>query len=91
MGRRQRRSVAGRAAAVIAVDSSALIAILFGEPEAQQLTSRMAEEGDRVMSVVSYVETGTVLAGRMRNNPEGAIDLLDRFLTELGVSLRAVY
>jgi ribonuclease VapC len=78
------------AAFVIAVDSSALIAILFGEPGADRLIDHLAREHERCLSAVSYVETGTVLAGRMRGDPAQAIPLLDEFLAELGVRIHAV-
>ena len=75
---------------MIAVDSSALAAILFGEPEGPALIQRLGQDRDRLLSAVSYVETGTVLAGRMRGDPMAAVPLLDEFLSELGVTLRAV-
>jgi ribonuclease VapC len=75
---------------VIAVDSSALIAILFGEPQAEALVERLAKAPERRLSVVSYVETGTVIAGRMRGDPARAVPLLDAFLAELGVRLHPV-
>ena len=37
------------------------------------------------MSVVSYVETGTVLAGRRQTDKLRAIDDLDAFLAEAGI------
>lgn len=75
---------------MIAVDSSALIAILFGEPLADALLSRLSEARERYLSVVSFVETGTVVAGRMRGDPKQAIPLLDEFLEELGITLSPV-
>lgn len=75
---------------VIAVDSSALIAILFGEAPADALVDRLSEASQRHLSVVSYVETGTVIAGRMRDDPKLAIPLLDEFLGELGIGLSPV-
>jgi ribonuclease VapC len=75
---------------VIVVDSSAVVAILFGEPLAAALLSCLAADLDRVMSVASYLETGTVLAGRRRSDRLRAIDDLDRFLDEAGITLEAV-
>jgi uncharacterized protein with PIN domain len=46
---------------MIVVDSSAVIAILFGEPSAERLMTRLAADPDRVISAVSYLEAGTVL------------------------------
>ncbi len=72
------------------VDSSAVVAILFGEPAAEALLARLAADQDRVMSVASYLETGTVLAGRRRSDRLRAIDDLDRFLEEAGIALAPV-
>ena len=75
---------------MIVVDSSAVVAILFGEPSAAALVSRLAADPDRVMSVASYLETGTVLAGRRRSDRLRAIDDLDAFLEEAGIALAPV-
>jgi ribonuclease VapC len=75
---------------MIVVDSSAVVAILFGEPSAAALLARLAADLDRVMSVASYLETGTVLAGRRRSNRLRAIDDLDAFLDEAGIALASV-
>ena len=75
---------------MIVVDSSALIAILFGEPSAEALLARLAAESERVMSVASYLESGTVLAGRRRADRLRAIDDLENFLTTAGIELVAV-
>jgi ribonuclease VapC len=72
---------------MIVVDSSAVVAILFGEPAAAVLLERLAMDPDRVMSVASYLETGTVLAGRRQSDRLRAIDDLDRFLDEAGITL----
>ena len=75
---------------MIVVDSSAVVAILFGEPAAAALLARLAGDPDRVMSVASYVETGTVLAGRRRSDRLRAAEDLDRFLDEAGIGLAAI-
>jgi uncharacterized protein with PIN domain len=75
---------------MIVVDSLAVVAILFGEPTAAALLARLAADPDRVMSVVSYVETGTVLAGRRLLDRLRAADDLDRFLDEAGIALAAI-
>jgi len=72
---------------VIVVDSSAVVAILFGEPAAAALLARLALDTQRVMSVASYLETGTVLAARRRSHRLRALDDLDRFLDEAGIEL----
>jgi ribonuclease VapC len=75
---------------MIVIDSSAVVAILFGEPLAAALLARLAADPDRVMSVASYLETGTVLAGRRHSERLRAIDDLDRFLDEAGIALAPV-
>ncbi len=72
---------------MIVVDSSAVVAIMLGEPDAPALLARLAEDPDRMMSVAGYVETGTVLAGRRAKNRFRAVDDLDAFLDEAGIVL----
>ena len=64
--------------------------MLFGEPAALALLARLENDADRVMSVASYLETGTVLAGRRRRDPLRAIERLDRFLDGAGIDLAPV-
>jgi ribonuclease VapC len=75
---------------MIVVDSSAVIAIMFGEDSAEALLGRLAADADRVISAASYLETGTVLAGRRRSDRLLAIDDLDEFLATAGIELAAV-
>lgn len=75
---------------MIVVDTSALIALLFREPQAPALAERLAQESRRYLSVVSYVETGTVLAWRRLDDPWGALPVLDDFLTEADVLVHEV-
>ncbi len=75
---------------MIVVDSSAVVAILFGQPSAGALLDRLLADPQRIMSVASYVETGTVLAGRLRGNRMRAIEDLDSFLDATNIVLAAV-
>lgn len=75
---------------MIVVDASAVIAILFGEASSAALAARLAADPDRVMSVASYLEAGTVLAGRRRSDRLRAIKDLDTFLNEAGIDLAPV-
>jgi ribonuclease VapC len=75
---------------MIVVDSSALIAMMLDEPSAAALATRLAIDTERVISVASYLEAGTVLAGRRRGDRLKAIDDLDAFLAETGIDLKAV-
>jgi ribonuclease VapC len=72
---------------MIVVDASAVIAMLFGEPLSGALAARLAADADRVISVTSYVEAGTVLAGRRRSDRLQAIDDLDAFLAAAGIEI----
>jgi ribonuclease VapC len=53
---------------MIVVDSSALIAILFDEPEKQAFETIVASDERCVMSAVNAHETATVL--RVRHGPQ---------------------
>ena len=75
---------------MIVVDSSAIVAIVFGEPSAGALLARLAADPERVISVASYLEAGTVLAGRRRTERALAIDDLDAFLAAAGIELAPV-
>jgi len=72
---------------MIVVDSSAVLAILFREPSSAELRIRLAADPERVLSVASYLEAGTVLAGRRRSDRLRAIADLDAFLAEAGIRL----
>jgi len=63
---------------------------MFGEPAAAALVERLQRDSDRVMSVVGYVETGTVLAGRRSTDKLLAIADLDRFLDEAGIAVAPI-
>lgn len=72
---------------LIVIDSSAIVAILFEEPSAAVLLQPLSGDPERVMSAASYVETGTVLAGRRLSDKAKAADDLDAFLTQVGVTV----
>jgi ribonuclease VapC len=71
----------------LALDSSALVAVLLGEPVAEQLAALMlAELGDIHLSAASLVETTIVLEARA---PAAVVDL-HAVLRELSVVIDAV-
>lgn len=73
---------------MIVVDSSAIIAILFDEAEGRACTAALEAASARVISAVNYVETGTVLAGRLsRGEQAKAMEVLDDFLAVLRVEI----
>ena len=76
---------------MIVVDSSAIIAILFDEPEGTACTRALEDASARLISAVNYVETGTVLAGRLRaRNQAKALEVLDDFLAVLRIEIAAL-
>lgn len=76
---------------MIVVDASAIIAILFREDSAAALVFRLSEEAERVMSVASYLEAGTVLAGRRRRGDRlKSLEFLDAFVREAEIELAPV-
>ena len=76
---------------MIVVDSSAVVAMMLDEPDADALAIRLAAEppGGRLISAANYVEAGTVLAGRQREPLQGVSDL-DAFLVDAGIAVAPV-
>jgi ribonuclease VapC len=72
---------------LIVIDSSALVAILLREPDADTLRERLTREAGAVLSVANYVETGQVLAQR---KPDSVDAMLADFHTFLQTSLIAL-
>lgn len=75
---------------MLVIDSSAVVAVLFGERSARRLIARMSEDDERLMSVATYLETGTVLAGRRTTDRARAIDDLQAFIDEALIGLVAI-
>jgi ribonuclease VapC len=74
---------------MIVLDTSAVVAMMLMEASAPRLAARLVTDTDRAMSVATYIEVGTVLAGR-RPHPRGAIGDLDAFVAEFTIELRPV-
>jgi len=72
---------------VIALDSSAVIAILQLEPDAKELLHALVDARGRVMSAVSLLETSLVLAGCTGDT--GVRRSLDTFVAEAAVEITA--
>jgi len=68
----------------VILDSSALIAILTGEPDRDELIAAVTADNIRLMSAVSLVEAGIVLAARY--GAAGGTDL-DNWLDTAGVTI----
>lgn len=70
------------------VDASAIIAIMFEEPEAPDCMAALQTGTSRLISAVNYVEAGTVMAGRIRNGDRHeAIADLDAFLADFRIAI----
>lgn len=73
---------------MVIVDASAIIAIMFEEPEAPDCMAALQTGASRLISAVNYVETGTVMAGRIRNGDRHeAIADLDAFLADFRIAI----
>lgn len=71
----------------IVVDTSAIIAILRGEPEKDRFISTILTAYPRLMSAVSFQEASMVLAGRAGGDAEWK--LLDALLSDLDLEIVA--
>jgi ribonuclease VapC len=69
---------------MIVVDSSALVAILEEEPEAEHFLSILQETSRRVASAVTVYETGIVLGGRRGWDMVAELNAL---LDQLGIEI----
>ncbi len=69
------------------IDSSAVLAILFQEPDARMLAAAIEAEPAPVISAASVVEVGAVLLSR---KTKGARKDLADFLRESGLQVEAV-
>jgi ribonuclease VapC len=70
---------------LIVVDSSALVAIAEGEPEAGRFAAILADTDIAWLSPTNYVETAMVLIGRGLISNQAR---LDRFLADANVQVR---
>lgn len=66
------------------IDSSALAAILFGEPERRPFIEAIEAAGTRLLSVANWVEISIVIEARY--GAEGARDL-ERFIESAGIEI----
>jgi ribonuclease VapC len=70
---------------LIAVDSSALVAIAANEPDAQSFADALADAPEAWLSPINYVETGLLLIGRGAFATPAELDL---WLSDAGVAVR---
>jgi ribonuclease VapC len=69
------------------VDTSALIAILLLEPEAERFTRLIADARPRLLSAANLFEAAIVIEGRL--GPEAGGDL-DDFVADVGLEMEPV-
>lgn len=70
------------------VDASAIIAIMFEEPEAPDCMAALQTGASRLISAANYVEAGTVMAGRIKTGDRHeAIADLDAFLADFRIAI----
>jgi ribonuclease VapC len=70
---------------MIAIDTSALIAIFRLEPEADAFLKAIVEAETRLISGLSVLETSMVMSGGAKDG--AAFGPLDEFLTEAGIAI----
>jgi ribonuclease VapC len=58
------------------IDSSALIAILLGEPEANAIATAIARDNNRMLSAFSFLEASIVIEARKGESGGRELDLL---------------
>jgi ribonuclease VapC len=71
------------------LDTSALLAILLGEPEAAALAQAIANDPRRLLSAVSELETAIVIAARKGPAGTAQFDLLRAWIEIETVSMNA--
>ena len=69
------------------IDTSALLAVLFDEPERRAFTQAIEAAEDRLLSAATFVETSMILESR--HGAEG-VRALDRLLTTANIDTVAV-
>lgn len=69
------------------LDTSAIIAILFGEPEQQQFIDKIQSASSRLLSAVSFVESSIVLVRELDWN---GIEDLDQLIRKAEIDVVSV-
>ncbi|WP_417480800.1 type II toxin-antitoxin system VapC family toxin [Maricaulis sp.] len=75
---------------MLVVDTSALMAILLGEPEADELRACIAGASERVISAANFVELGTVIAGRSGKGDAQAVLASERLLAAADITIAPI-
>jgi ribonuclease VapC len=69
------------------VDTSAIIAVLLGEEEADDFTEQILKSDDCLLSAVSFVEASIIAES---NGGDGGVRQLDAFIRTAGISIEPV-
>jgi ribonuclease VapC len=75
---------------LIVVDSSALIAILLREPDAQLFASRINGETSCLISAANYVETGQVFVQRLGQQPDVTLAQFHTLLERSNIAIAPI-
>ena len=72
------------------IDSSAIMAVLLGEPEADRIAERIAVAQHSLISAANYVEAGQVYAQRQRLDVQVSLTRYQTFLDNNDVEIAPV-
>jgi ribonuclease VapC len=75
---------------LIALDSSAIVAIFLAEPTREQLLERLTQEDEALLSPANYVETGQVLVERRKIRSDEVLDELHTFMRRMSITIAPV-
>ena len=72
------------------IDSSAIMAVMLGEPDANRIADRIAAGRQSLISAANYVEAGQVYAQRQRDDPEVSLARYRAFLENNDIDIAPV-
>jgi len=75
---------------LIAVDSSAIVAIFLAEPTREQLLERLAQAEETLLSPANYLETGQVLVERRKIRSDEVLDELHVFMRQMSIVIAPI-
>ena len=75
---------------MIFLDTSAIVALIVGEPEAQTLTALLDSADERRTSPLVRLEACAVLATRLDVSPRAAEGLFDELLAQADISVEPI-
>ncbi len=75
---------------MIAIDTSAILAIFLKEPEAAEFALVIESDAEPLISAASLLETAIVLRAKKRLEPAEADQWLDAFIEAAGISVEPV-